>query len=112
MGHQDYNLRWQNPGDELVTNVPSMPLANNANRDLVYVSSEINVVKADHVRLKDINFAYLLNMPKKKYTANVFLNVDNVGLIWVANKEGLDPDFPTALYPNLTTYTLGLKLNL
>lgn len=112
IGHQDYNLRWQKPGDELLTNVPALSLVNNTNRDLVYVNSEVNVLKGDHIRLKDINFSYLLNTRKSNHTANIFLNIDNVALVWVANKEKLDPDFPSALYPNLTTYSIGFKLNL
>lgn len=109
--HQDFNKRWQKPGDELLTHIPSMPLANNANRDLVYVNSEVNVLKGDHIRLKDINLSYQISNTNKQFSTRFFANIDNVGLVWVANKEGLDPDYPSTLYPNLTTYSIGLKLN-
>ena len=35
-GHADYAFRWQKPGDELITSVPSMPLVSNNNRDNLY----------------------------------------------------------------------------
>ncbi|HEX6429461.1 MAG TPA: SusC/RagA family TonB-linked outer membrane protein, partial [Niastella sp.] len=52
-GNKDFADRWQKPGDEAITNVPSMPgqypISSNA-RDLFYSLSSILVEKADHIR--------------------------------------------------------------
>ncbi|MCX2486788.1 SusC/RagA family TonB-linked outer membrane protein, partial [Pedobacter sp. MR2016-24] len=42
----EYASRWQKPGDELVTNVPSFTYPTDGNRDSFYYFSEINVQKA------------------------------------------------------------------
>ncbi|PZR31433.1 MAG: SusC/RagA family TonB-linked outer membrane protein, partial [Azospira oryzae] len=52
--HGDYEQRWQEAGDEAHTNVPSMPVVANVNRDNVYLYSEALVEKGDHIRFQDI----------------------------------------------------------
>ncbi|HAT93171.1 MAG TPA: SusC/RagA family TonB-linked outer membrane protein, partial [Sphingobacterium sp.] len=95
----DYNDRWQNPGDELKTNVPALtyPAVNVA--DQFYRNSEVLVSKGDHIRLQDINLSYALspNILRSLHLKNVrfFAYVNNVCMIWKANKVNLDPDFPT-----------------
>ncbi len=59
--HGDYRLRWQNPGDEKRTHVPSMPESSNANRDNFYAFSSALVEKADNIRLQDVSLSYELN---------------------------------------------------
>ncbi|MDP9077099.1 MAG: SusC/RagA family TonB-linked outer membrane protein [Bacteroidota bacterium] len=96
-GHQDFDKRWQKPGDELTTNVPSLSLDDNANRDNAYVHSSALVEKGDNIRLQDIQVAYTLNhfrnnhFPVKDLTIYGYAN--NIGILWGANKEGLDPDY-------------------
>lgn len=107
----EYANRWQKPGDEKFTNVPSFtyPVASN-NRDLIYQLSDINVLKGDHVRLQEINFSYTF---QKKIWAlknlRIYSNISNVGIIWRANKLGLDPD--TFDYPIPRTYSFGISTN-
>ena len=60
IGHPDYSLRWQKPGDEKVTNVPSMIYPGNSDRDAFYAGSEINILRADNIRLQDIRLQYYL----------------------------------------------------
>ncbi|MFZ0576572.1 MAG: TonB-dependent receptor, partial [Psychrobacillus psychrotolerans] len=60
----EYSRRWQNPGDEQKTNVPSLTTANNLSRDNMYYFSEINVLMADHIRLQEINLSYSFNNKK------------------------------------------------
>jgi hypothetical protein len=52
MGNADYALRWQKPGDELITNVPALQpyTLYNTTRDLAYLSSNILVEDASHIR--------------------------------------------------------------
>lgn len=96
-GHADYALRWQNPGDEKITNVPSMVYPVPSQRDNFYRFSEILVQKADHIRLQYITVAYdFANNTKIKrpFTSmRLYANFNNLGIIWRANKYKIDPDF-------------------
>ncbi len=115
MGHSDFAKRWQKPGDEQSTNVPSMIYPANSNRDVVYRLSEATVARADHIRLRYINLSY--NLPhfllEKIGIGDLQLygNANNLGILWTADKEGLDPEYPASLSP-LRTYTLGIRVNL
>ena len=53
--HADYLLRWQKPGDELRTNVPSIPQTLNVNRENYYRLSETLVERGDHIRWEDLS---------------------------------------------------------
>lgn len=114
IGNADFAKRWQNPGDEKTTNVPSMIYPNVSGRDQFYLLSTATVLKGDHIRLQFINVSYDLNnswfhkLPF--HNLQVYLNAANLGILWRANKEGIDPDYPSSLYPP-TTYTLGLRVN-
>ncbi|AMP97799.1 TonB-dependent receptor plug [Pedobacter cryoconitis] len=106
----EYANRWQKPGDEAFTNVPSAIYPGNVNRDAFYRGADINVLKGDHVRLQEINLSYTLN--KKNWVlknTRIYANVSNLGVIWRANKQGLDPDVFD--YPLPRTYSLGLSAN-
>ncbi len=104
VGHSDYERRWKKPGDELITNVPSFLYPSSATRDLFYSLSEVNVAKADNIRLQFINFAYTI--PKNKIT--VYANVSNLGIIWKASKVRFDPDYPSTI-PPLKSFSIGLR---
>lgn len=105
-GHEDYNRRWQESGDENHTNVPSMVYPNIGNRDVFYGGSEVLVEKGDHVRFQDINISYQL---KKVRISGI---VNNLGIIWKANKSGLDPDYFSGGIPATTSFSLGFKTTL
>jgi TonB-linked SusC/RagA family outer membrane protein len=117
-GHPDYDRRWQNPGDEVHTNVPSLPvssaLAVTQPRDNFYTNSEVLVEKGDQVRLQDVQLTYDLNrqghpkLPAQLLRFYVYAN--NLGIIWKANHSGIDPDFISNM-PNPRTLALGVKAN-
>jgi TonB-linked SusC/RagA family outer membrane protein len=109
-GHGDFALRWQNPGDELGTTVPSIPESNNPNRDTFYLYSDVLVEKGDHIRWQDLRLSYTLS-PKDSFfrTAEIFGYANNLGIIWKASSDPLDPDFRTVR--PLTTLTLGLRVD-
>ena len=113
-GHKDYARRWQNPGDELKTNVPAFIYPNNGNRDNFYQSSEVNILRADHVRLQYINLSYSLLKERKNNVPfndlQLYLNAANLGILWRSNKENLDPEYPSVLKPE-RSITLGLRVN-
>lgn len=112
VSHKDFEKRWQRPGDELATTVPSMIYPAVASRDTYYRLSEVNVEKADLIRLQDIRLAYSM---KPKLTRNAgrpinlqgYVNANHVGLIWSATNTGLDPDY-TYLPPG-RTISIGIK---
>ena len=112
-GHGDYYNRWQKPGDELTTNVPSIPLTYLANRDNIYTYSETLVEKGDHIRFQDIQLSYTLS--KAKFIklpfarAQVYGYVNNLGIIWKASDKVSDPDYLTS--QALRTYSVGLKVD-
>ncbi|WP_286727264.1 MULTISPECIES: hypothetical protein [Sphingobacterium] len=114
--HEDYLNRWKQAGDEAVTNVPSNPFANIANRDIVYTQSEILAEKGDHIRLRDIRLDYslskLLHNRFKIKDLSIYGYLNNVGILWRKNKLGLDPDYPSASYylsPRI--FSLGIKMS-
>src|SRR5690606_13738989 len=115
--HSDYALRWQSPGDELITNVPARPYPANTQQDQFYEFSEVLVEKASHIRLQYLNLSYRVNplyLGKKfRMAPTVSFNIDNAGMIWTANKQGLDPDFLSITrVPPARIYTLGLAIKL
>src|SRR5690606_14083763 len=91
--HGDYYKRWQQKGDELHTNVPSMAFPGNANRDAFYRGSEATVERGDHIRLQDLNIMYAWSkqrspwLPFRGVKAMIYMR--NIGMIWGANKAGL-----------------------
>jgi TonB-dependent starch-binding outer membrane protein SusC len=112
-GHSDYSLRWQKPGDESKTSVPSLELALNPDRDFFYQNSSALIERADHIRLQDVRLNYDLNSKSIKWlpvqSAQFYVYVNNIGILWRANNHGIDPDFGSSVIPNPRTLTLGLK---
>lgn len=113
----DFINRWQKPGDELLTNIPAMTNPTNSLRDLVYRYSDLLIEKGDHIRIKDISLSY--DFLKQQYRAlpfnyiKVYAYVNNIGILWKANKRGIDPDYVPSngsIYPDPRTYALGVKV--
>lgn len=102
-GHADYYNRWQYPGDELKTSVPSLQYPASSERDQFYLYSDANTRKGDLVRLQDLRLSYNWK------NITVHTSVNNLGLIWTANKEGRDSDYLGM--PPQKVYNLGLKIN-
>ncbi|MBB6131714.1 SusC/RagA family TonB-linked outer membrane protein [Mucilaginibacter lappiensis] len=113
-GNKEFGHRWQAPGDEEVTNVPSLQYPISQSRDVFYQYSEATVEKGDHIRLQDISLSY--NLDRKIFrqlpldNIQLYLYAANIGIIWRANKLKLDPDYPTGI-PATKTISLGLKTN-
>jgi hypothetical protein len=96
-GHSDFSNRWQKPGDEQFTNIPSMIYPVPGGRDNFYTNSEALATKADHVRLQYVRLEYNLSRSKlRRLWVNelqFYSILNNAGILWKANKEGIDPDF-------------------
>jgi TonB-linked SusC/RagA family outer membrane protein len=114
-GNSDFAKRWQKPGDETHTDVPSLVYPDDVNRDAFYLGSQSLVDKGDNIRLQYINLSYDLTkqqfprMPFK--TVKFYLNASNLGIIWKANKDNIDPDYnygPNSLKPPVT-FAIGVR---
>lgn len=122
-GHVDYLSRWQNPGDELRTNVPSMiyPLSSNQEgRDQFYSASEVNTLRGDNIRVQDLRLQYSFNSiydqrsTIKSMTIFAYLNNLNF-ILWKKDKSAFDPDFvggSNFLAPTPKSFTFGINLSL
>jgi len=109
-GHKDYMSRWQQRGDELHTSVPSMSYPGDANRDYFYQYSSVLVERGDHIRLQDLRIGYSFSPSLLSRTGiqdiQLYFYANNIGIIWKANKAGLDPDYVMG-YPTPRTFSLG-----
>lgn len=120
--NSDYNNRWQVPGDELKTNVPSFIYSTNLNRNGFYQSSEVLIEKGDHIRFQDISLAYTVSNSWCSLvgmkSVQLYGYINNIGILWRANKSGIDPDYNQNLFSGYTgnivtprTYALGIRAN-
>lgn len=113
IGSSDFANRWQKPGDEKITNIPAITYPADGNRDSFYLSSAALIEKGDNIRLQDIQLSY--DLSKKVFPGSPFSNirvysyVSNLGMIWHANHEGLDPD--AGSYPQPRSVALGVKVD-
>ncbi|THU40815.1 SusC/RagA family TonB-linked outer membrane protein [Niastella caeni] len=120
--NSDFTKRWQTPGDELITNVPSLVYPGNANRNTFYQYSEVLIEKADHIRLQDIRLGYDFSkkviwkqLPLEGVQLYVYAN--NIGILWRKNRHNIDPDayaggFNTVhILPNPLSISFGCKAN-
>lgn len=116
--NRDYINRWQKSGDENKTNIPSLIYPFSSTRDYFYQYSEVNVEKGDHIRLQDISLSY--DFTKAAFpilpfnNLQLFLYGNNIGILWRANHQGIDPDaIPGALdkttMPMPRSISFGLK---
>jgi len=114
-GNKDFTKRWQKPGDELHTNVPSLVYPLNTYRNTFYQYSQVLVQNASFVRLQDISLGYDLKSSVLKKSGfehlTVFAYANNIGLLWRANSVGVDPDAGSSGIPLPRTLAIGIKSN-
>ena len=112
--HSDFAQRWQKPGDEQYTQVPSVSLTTNVNRDFIYQFSETLVERGDHIRLQDLQMTYSLqkrHLPKMPFqSVQLYVYANNLGLLWKASNAPYDPDYQDGTLPK--TIAAGLKFTL
>ncbi|HEY0175976.1 MAG TPA: TonB-dependent receptor, partial [Pedobacter sp.] len=117
-GNSDYYKRWQRPGDENSTTVPSLVYPSDYTRDNFYSYSEATIDKGDLIRLQYINLNYDLvtarNSSKQAFKSlQLYVNCANLGLIWRANKDGLDPEYYGGTnIPTPKSYSVGVRATL
>jgi len=118
--NKDFNKRWVKPGDEKTTNVPSLAYPFSYDASYFYEYSSINVDNGDNIRLQDISLSYAFKKPAllgfSFNSLQLFVYANNIGILWRANHDGLDPDavpgvFDTTTTPNPRSISFGLKGN-
>jgi TonB-linked SusC/RagA family outer membrane protein len=112
IGHLDYENRWKASGDELTTQIPSDPGQLDPLRNSFDLYSSRSIRKGDHIRFQDIQFSYTFAdlFPTKPGTQiQIYSYVNNIGILWKAAKDVVDPDFRNFQAPR--TYSIGLKIN-
>lgn len=111
-GHTDYNKRWQVPGDERTTAIPSMTYPANQRRDQFYSQSSILIDRADNIKLQDIRISYdFRNISQKlKNSLQIYFYANNLGIIWRKNKHKDDPDTGNNVYLP-SSYSFGCNIN-
>lgn len=111
--HADFSKRWQQKGDEVFTTIPSLQYPVKAGRDVFYANSEVNISHGDLIRLQDIQLSYHPfrgNKPKSFIQdLQLYTYANNLGLLWTANKDGIDPE--AGAMPLPFTLSAGFKLN-
>ncbi|MES2274977.1 MAG: SusC/RagA family TonB-linked outer membrane protein [Bacteroidota bacterium] len=110
----DYDKRWQQPGDELKTNIPALIYPLNNPQDAFYKGSSILVEKADNIRLQDLRLSYNFKGIRGNTiirNLQVYTYINNLGLIWKATKQNIDPDYLFSAFVNPRTVSIGLSSN-
>jgi len=113
-GNDDYARRWQVPGDEQHTDVPSMVYPASTTRDNFYTYSSALIEKGDHIRLEDITASYELRKSEHPglpfQSIRLYSYITNLGMIWAANHKGIDPNYTYSPNPG-KRFSLGMNIN-
>lgn len=106
----DLANRWRKPGDEAFTNVPGLTFGPNTSfytSSARYRESDLLVRSRSNIKLQQVMLSYTVptvlvsRAGLKSVTVSALAR--NLGMIWVANKEKLDPDY---LYVTGSNYQL------
>ncbi|MNX84842.1 hypothetical protein D3C86_1166570 [compost metagenome] len=120
----DLANRWKKPGDEQFTNVPAFLLngetTNYSASAQRYTESDFLIRSRSNLSLSQVHLTYSLSPRLVSKIglkgANVSAVCRNLGLIWTANKEGLDPNYLHVTGSNyqlspVANYTFKLGIN-
>ncbi|WP_434370082.1 SusC/RagA family TonB-linked outer membrane protein [Sphingobacterium spiritivorum] len=101
--HADFANRWQQPGDEKITDIPGFTtIGKDASRSTDYYRySNRNVESASYIKIRDLTLSY--TFPRsvtgrcKIEGLTVRGGMTNI-MLWKANKFGIDPEFQEGRY--------------
>ncbi|MEN5435582.1 SusC/RagA family TonB-linked outer membrane protein [Sphingobacterium faecium] len=112
IGHKDYALRWQKPGDELTTDVPAFSYPATLGSQ-VYMRSSALLENGGQIKLRDIQFSVSLPFTSglKLKNCSVYGYIQNVCTVWRANKRGIDSEYGINI-PDPLMSSLGFRFNL
>ncbi|MDB5148220.1 MAG: SusC/RagA family TonB-linked outer membrane protein, partial [Mucilaginibacter sp.] len=110
---------WKKPGDEKIPGImPAPDLTNSGNSYFasLWYAADINTLKADYIKVRDIALSYdFSDLLKKKFlsSAKLTLQVENA-FHWYRNNRGLDPEayqaysiYASRTLPVMPTYMIG-----
>ena len=123
---QEMTKRWRKPGDEKLTDIPSLPSASFKRYDLpggggeyssqMYNYSDVRVVNASFLRCNSLALSYTL---PEKFVRKMFLknlsfsaSVSNPFMIVSKDFKGMDPEVATGSQPISRTWSLGVNISL
>jgi hypothetical protein len=98
--HNDFALRWKQPGDEAFTNVPAYYSLRNTEINetdvlLLYRYADVNVLSASYIKLRELSLGYQLPQAACKalhvQNASARLQASNLWTI-AFNGQGIDPE--------------------
>lgn len=118
----------ENDKNGYVGSVTQMPIMNDQNTTIyntgftypymtnLYYKLESMVEKGDHLRLNEIYLGYdvpknILGNNSMIKSLNIFTQARSLGLLWTANKKGIDPDYRVYSVKPMSSFTFGFKLN-
>jgi len=109
-GHADYARRWQKPGDEQWTNVPSVTYPIDYNTDQFYTYSSALIEPADQIKWRDLQLGYTAPWLKARGVKNLrlYAYAQNIATIWRANKFGVDPEYGSNV-PDPFAFSMGIN---
>ena len=116
---QILNSRWRQAGDEATALVPGLAKINFNSLDW-FRNADLNVLDASNIRFQQITLGYalpqtLINKIKAFRSINANATISNLGIIWRANKEGIDPDYANnsnfANLPPSVNYSFNLNFS-
>ncbi|GGH10434.1 SusC/RagA family TonB-linked outer membrane protein [Sphingobacterium alkalisoli] len=112
VGHSDYAIRWQKPGDENITDVPAFAYPASANASRVYERSSALVENAGHIKLRDVQLSVQVPAAERLRIKNcrLYAYLQNLGTVWFANDLGIDPEYGSSA-PDAFMASLGLSFN-
>ena len=118
--HKDWDKRWQQPGDEDLTDVPSAPtdVLGLATYDSYVKNSNNKIASASTIRFRELLFSYSIPKPIFNSTISLGLQVRNLAVVNF-NKADLDPDYLYVDNSSLsirsftppTEYSVSIKAN-
>ncbi|MFD2556028.1 SusC/RagA family TonB-linked outer membrane protein [Sphingobacterium tabacisoli] len=108
-----FEERWQKPGDEARTRIPALVYPQNALQDLFFGYSDYLVEKASHIRLQDVRCSYTLPISKTSrvglHHLQVFAYARNLGIVWKASNQHIDPDYGSSIIPQPLVVSFGIN---
>ena len=114
-GNQMTNVlsRWQEPGNETLTQKFSTTSTNNSlNSTANVLYGNISVVDASFIRLRNVSLGW--SFPKKLLSAlkinNASLSLQGQNLFTITNYVGLDPETQSTVLPPLRTIMMGINV--
>ena len=113
-----FATRWQKPGDEAHTNVPGIEYSSLTSENR-FIYSTANVIDASNIRLQMIGLSYslpgsVINRLQFAKMISFRVSADNLGILWRANKDHIDPDYMFAgsytAWPPVKNYAFNINV--